>query len=295
MARSTANFSAANTTRAADKTMATAMLAAITAGRRATKTEEKSHGTSESLIGVAGIDKIFHLVYLCSRGFSHHFSIGLSRDVLVAICCYALTLEAHVSFAIVCCSGPTCEECYKVFPACRAELEGHLRDSQKDEIDVPRGNGDAHWRWDDRKYGDTRKYRGVKNDDDDDDSRSRDEDSSASEEKAASEEKDVSSEKTKEAPNDDSSSSREDPPAAPEEKSSASSEKVKSSKRPAAPSRNSTASEKISVSEKPAASSEKSAAGQWKAAQKQPVRQTQAWRQKRSRASRKEKKNASQR
>jgi len=54
---------------------------------------------------------------------------------------------------------PSCYECYHVFPACQKELRGELRSSERDEIDIPRGTDDAHWKWNDRKYGDTRKHR----------------------------------------------------------------------------------------------------------------------------------------
>ena len=57
MARSIASFSTASMTRAAEKTMATVTRDAISAGRKATRTEERSLGTSEFLIGATGIVK----------------------------------------------------------------------------------------------------------------------------------------------------------------------------------------------------------------------------------------------
>ena len=68
-------------------------------------------------------------------------------------------LPPILTFLVCVAFRPSCYECYHVFPACQDELRSELSSREREEIDTPRGTRDAHWKWDDKKYGNTRLYR----------------------------------------------------------------------------------------------------------------------------------------
>ena len=74
---------------------------------------------------------------------------------------------------------PSCYECYHVFPACQKSLKGELSAKEREEIDLPRGTRDAHWKWDDKKYGNTRLYRRKRRNKNKNKNKSKDNDSSS--------------------------------------------------------------------------------------------------------------------